>query len=575
MHNDDWYMNDRNRFNPGNRFIGDIEDGKRYPFACYTKEESDERYATKQAETDITALTAEVRTKAEQSDLQALEVIVSEKAAEQECVDIRSRLDLLEYSELVNPKMFGAVGDGIADDTAAFVAAMTHLRNIYVANSYASPILYIPAGVYNVGEINIELYGIYVLGDGAVLNNIGQDAIFTASGDYARKVYFQNVVFRGGTKHINFNLNNREATQIRFDNCRFYNATDTSCYIRSQSTNLFFSFCHFYKNYKMYDGYSDGVYFSDCWFNDQKKSNDYDCSIYIGSATAVFSKCFFIPSGEDETASEIAYINWTGLNLIIENCRASNERGAKTLINHRAVKTSDSRIGNGISIVSSMLDTTKPVIRLFTMPLSLNISDCYSSAIQFKLIDFSESVDPDALISSLYGWITTNAPYNQIMYRITNQKSRTITSASIPNKLLPFFMSDIDFINLRENTDMSIIINYPSSRLATYYLSDLIYEIEFYGSLCNVSESRVKTFRGRIVFDIDGDKFTPNVSLNRDDITVTALIDGEEKVPLSSDEATTHTISIAFDTQSFVSHHINYYGYKIIPKRIFNYNEEE
>lgn len=60
MHNDDWYMNDRNRFNPGNRFIGDIEDGKRYPFGVYKKEECDEKFAVKQTEADLAALTARV-----------------------------------------------------------------------------------------------------------------------------------------------------------------------------------------------------------------------------------------------------------------------------------------------------------------------------------------------------------------------------------------------------------------------------------------------------------------------------------------------------------------------------------
>ena len=71
-------MNTRNRFNPENRFIGDIEDGKRYPFGVYTKEESDEKYAIKQTEADLVAL-AEA---------------VGSKADEQECVDIRARLDL-------------------------------------------------------------------------------------------------------------------------------------------------------------------------------------------------------------------------------------------------------------------------------------------------------------------------------------------------------------------------------------------------------------------------------------------------------------------------------------------------
>ena len=43
----DW---EKNRFQPETRFIGDIEDGKRYPFGVYTKEERDERYAVKKTE---------------------------------------------------------------------------------------------------------------------------------------------------------------------------------------------------------------------------------------------------------------------------------------------------------------------------------------------------------------------------------------------------------------------------------------------------------------------------------------------------------------------------------------------
>ena len=77
-------MNTRNRFNPENRFIGDIEDGKRYPFGVYTKEESDERYAVKATEEQVTAL----------------QTTVAGKADEQECVDIRARLDALEYKSI-------------------------------------------------------------------------------------------------------------------------------------------------------------------------------------------------------------------------------------------------------------------------------------------------------------------------------------------------------------------------------------------------------------------------------------------------------------------------------------------
>ena len=47
-------MDPKNRFAPENRFIGDIEDGKRYPFDVYSKEEANERYNA--LDTRVTAL---------------------------------------------------------------------------------------------------------------------------------------------------------------------------------------------------------------------------------------------------------------------------------------------------------------------------------------------------------------------------------------------------------------------------------------------------------------------------------------------------------------------------------------
>lgn len=83
-HHPPYDMDSRNRFNPGNHYVGDIEDGKRYPFGVYTKEESDERYAVKATEEQVAALQA----------------TVAGKADEQECVNIRARLDALEYKSI-------------------------------------------------------------------------------------------------------------------------------------------------------------------------------------------------------------------------------------------------------------------------------------------------------------------------------------------------------------------------------------------------------------------------------------------------------------------------------------------
>lgn len=65
----------KNRFNPENRFIGDIENGLRYPFACYTKEESDARYAP-------------------------IELVERVAQLEAQMVDVLARLEALEYNDI-------------------------------------------------------------------------------------------------------------------------------------------------------------------------------------------------------------------------------------------------------------------------------------------------------------------------------------------------------------------------------------------------------------------------------------------------------------------------------------------
>lgn len=77
-------FNDRNRFPHGHLFVGEIENGKRYPFGVYTKEESDEQFAPKQTE----------------SDLDDLAQVVTQKANETEVAELRARVDALEYQDI-------------------------------------------------------------------------------------------------------------------------------------------------------------------------------------------------------------------------------------------------------------------------------------------------------------------------------------------------------------------------------------------------------------------------------------------------------------------------------------------
>lgn len=97
------YDETKNRFNPCNRFIGDIENGLRYPFACYTKEESDERYARKTTETDLTELEARIDSRLLniQSDLDSKADKSTVEAMRLQIEDILQRLDAIEYKSIV------------------------------------------------------------------------------------------------------------------------------------------------------------------------------------------------------------------------------------------------------------------------------------------------------------------------------------------------------------------------------------------------------------------------------------------------------------------------------------------
>lgn len=93
-------FNDRNRFPHGHLFVGEIENGKRYPFGVYTKEESDAKYAVKQTEADLAALSVVVGTKAAQDQVDDLAELINMKASEAEAEAIRARLDALEYVDI-------------------------------------------------------------------------------------------------------------------------------------------------------------------------------------------------------------------------------------------------------------------------------------------------------------------------------------------------------------------------------------------------------------------------------------------------------------------------------------------
>jgi hypothetical protein len=77
--------------------------------------------------------------------------------AESNISDLDARTDVIESKLSISVKDFGAIGNGVVDDTAAFQAAFDAAGNRGVVS--------VPPGSYSVGQLNIPYYGFTLIGD--------------------------------------------------------------------------------------------------------------------------------------------------------------------------------------------------------------------------------------------------------------------------------------------------------------------------------------------------------------------------------------------------------------------------
>ena len=250
----------------------------------------------------------------------------------------------------INVRDFGAVGDGVADDSAAIQAAIDEAEAQQISNNYpgsgaavnGGPTVYFPIGVYRVnsGLTTGSMRTVVLIGDGKVVivgNTSTTKTVDFLTGTTVRYFTVQNIQFQNFDTVFTISTNNLDLSRWDIENCQAAGINlfiDTVSHPTSRSTVVSFRDCVWqYDCVQIARIFCDSVTFESCWIG---SGDDTTSSIYANSNLSFYS-CMFVPAGSgtsgrcavrltnDNGAGGTATDNMRGVTF--DGCRMSNEGG--------------------------------------------------------------------------------------------------------------------------------------------------------------------------------------------------------------------------------------------------------
>jgi hypothetical protein len=372
----------------------------------------------------------------------------------------------------VNPKDFGALGDGVSDDTAAIQSAAdackSKLQSIQpTGGSYmgSCPELFFPAGKYRISRsIRLCPYQTVRGEDSILIQADPNSGIFEFNGGYQNRVI--GMQFVGGSSQIVFGNANVDSSFLTFRDCAFQSwsgysvVADGTVDDRHLSATLSFHRCRWDGARAVYT-HCDTTQFSDCEAHFRGKNIPQDGAwitnagfmrpngIYSYGGTLGLYNVTLVPAApivpaEDGSAPKQVNAYWidNGGSVVAERVRFSGEGAGVSPILHRApVNTRSPYRGSKIAIHACQVscgqdaDVNAAVVTLRGgFPQCLRITAC------------------DGLVSLSIPWIRVYPGYNLSsdvtaigksasslsQYTITIQGNQAFTAQQIPTPLQQF-----------------------------------------------------------------------------------------------------------------------------------------
>lgn len=374
---------------------------------------------------------------------------------------------------------FNAVGDGIADDTAAIQAladyiiaqtqsGLTTSGALTAAYSGTSPIAYFPTGTYRVtAAINWGPY-LEIAGDSAIIKQDDPDADIFDIDLYQFKM--SGMQFVGGRHHLRVHNANINSSMFEVDHCQFFLSSSYSIKTVAtggvwthMSANGTMDNCRWISCRRILDNCFDSMVISDQWFQPSSTNLDSNAaSINNRGATPTdpnaqtrlyINRGFAIPDvgtyGVDRPAQVRWVDNWG--SFISEDVRWGGEFGGMRIVDHLAVpdttfpwnKTEVSVTG-GLAFCGPSDDPNACIMGIQgQVPNSMTFGD-YSGQVSSPLIRNLSSTDLTAYFAAFQA--TTGklaSEYFKLDARniITDLRAYTPLRPFLPDGLYPYLIN--------------------------------------------------------------------------------------------------------------------------------------